>query len=301
MTVAVVADEAQARAIASGRAHFVLTKPVHSQKATAALRAATAILNQERRQSPRVAVQAPVSLRLDSESVIEGILLDLSLGGLDVLVLAAKPVSSSLLVHVIFRLPDTDITIEADSQVAWSAPSGQIGLHFLNMSPENRAQLDDWLKAHFQEPEPAGDEGTIECKLTDLSLGGCYVETESPFPQSSAVDLGLKAGDMEIHVEGFVRVMHPGHGMGIEFPARTEEQRQRVEDFIGGLSSHPGSEPQLQVSPRSLVASVIDLNQWTEINGEEQDPLLMLLRTGGVMEQEQFLAELIRQRTPVEN
>ena len=113
------------------------------------------------------------------------------------------------------------------------------------------------------------------------------------------MDLCLKAADMEIHVGGFVRVMHPGHGMGIEFPSRTEEQRQRVEDFIGCLSSHPGTSPQLQVSPTSLVSSEMDLNQAVGTNDEE-DPLLMLLRTGDDIGQEQFLAELIRQRTPAE-
>ena len=300
VTVAVVADEGQAREMRAGRAHFVLTKPVLPQQASDALRAATAMLKRERRQSSRVAVQAPVSLRLDSDSVIEGILLDLSAGGLDVLVLAAKPVSSSLLVHVSFRLPDSDITIEADSQVAWTAPSGQIGLHFLNISSECRAQLDEWLKAHFHEPDSAGDESEIECKLTDLSLGGCYVKTESPFPPSSGVDVCLKVGDMEVHAEGLVRVMHPGHGMGIEFPARTDEQHQGVEEFIGCLSSHPGSEPQLMVSPRSLVAGAIDAGSSAETD-TEQDPLLMLLRNGGGMAQEQFLAELTRQRTGAEN
>jgi len=301
VTVAVVADEGQAKAMGGGRAHFVLTKPVRPQQASDALRAATAMLKRERRQSSRVAVQAPVSLRLDSDNVIEGILLDLSMGGLDVLVLAAKPVCSSLLVHVSFHLPDSDITIEADSQVAWTAPSGQLGLHFLDMSSECRMQLDKWLKARFHEPDPAEDDGRIECKLTDLSLGGCYVETESPFPQSSVVDVCLKVSDMEVHAEGLVRVMHPGHGMGIEFPARTEEQRQRVEEFIGCLSSHPGSEPKLQVSPRSFGTGANDLDPWAGMNEEEHDPLLILIRTGSVMDQDNFLAELLRQRTPVEN
>jgi len=301
VTVAVVADEGQAKAIGSGRAHFVLTKPVHPQQASDALRAATAMLKRERRRSSRVAAQAPVSLRLDSDNVIEGILLDVSIGGLDVLVLAAKAVSSSLLVRVSFRLPDSDITIEADAQVAWTAPNGQVGLHFLDMSADCRAQLDEWLKAHFHEPDSAGDEGRIECKLTDLSLGGCYVETESPFPQSSAVDLCLKAAHIELRAEGFVRVMHPGHGMGIEFPSRTQEQRQRVEEFIGCLTSQPGSEPQLQVLPRSLVASAIDLEPGPGTGDEEQDPLLTLIRGGDAMDQDKFLAELVRQRTPAEN
>ncbi len=141
-----------------------------------------------------------------------------------------------------------------------------------------------------------------QCKLTDLSLGGCYVQTESPFPQSSAVDLCLRAAGLEIHTEGLVRVMHPGHGMGVEFPARTEEQRKSVGEFIEFLTGQPGATPQLETSPRALVASAVDLNQdpgqTSSATSDGEDPLLELLRTGSALEEEAFLAELRQQRTP---
>ena len=37
---------------------------------------------------------------------------------------------------------------------------------------------------------------------------------------------------MEVHTEGMVRVAHPGHGMGVEFPSRTAEQRAQVGNLI---------------------------------------------------------------------
>jgi hypothetical protein len=102
---------------------------------------------------------------------------------------------------------------------------------------------------------------------------------------------------MEIHTEGLVRVMHPGHGMGIEFPAGTEQQRQSVAEFINFLTGQPDAAPLLEASPRQLVASVAGESETdTETDGE--DPLLELLRTGTVLEEEAFLAELQRQRTP---
>jgi hypothetical protein len=102
---------------------------------------------------------------------------------------------------------------------------------------------------------------------------------------------------MEIHTEGLVRVMHPGHGMGIEFPARTEEQRKSVGEFIDFLTGQPGATPQLETSPRSLVASAIAESESS--NGTDgSDPLLELLRTGNALEEETFLEELRRQRTP---
>jgi hypothetical protein len=132
-----------------------------------------------------------------------------------------------------------------------------------------------------------------------LSLGGCYVETSSPFPEASAVDLCLKASGLEVHAEGLVRVMHPGHGMGIEFPARTEQQRKSVGEFIEFLTGQPGAQPTLETSPRSLTASAVDLSQNVE-SGDAEDPLLELLRTGSELEQEEFLAELTRQRAPAD-
>jgi CheY-like chemotaxis protein len=295
VTVALLADARQIRAILGSGAHFVLTKPVSAERALATLSAATAILKRERRQAPRVAVQVPVSIRGDQDSSIEGILLDVSAGGMDVL--AAKPVASSSLAQVFFELPDS-LRIEANAEVAWSTATGQIGLRFLDMDSKMREQLGEWLKSHSNNGLPEEPVAIRQCKLTDLSLGGCYVETESPFPQSSAVDLCLKAADMEIHAEGLVRVMHPSQGMGIEFPARTEDQRKSVADFIECLTGHPGAQPELEISPRSLVANAVDLSQGDAGDGNAEDPLLELLRTGGGMEQEEFLAELSQQRAP---
>jgi len=298
VTVALLPDATQIRSILGGGAHFILAKPVSHEQAQTTLRAASAILKRERRSSLRVAVQAPVSIQSDDIGQIEGILLDLSTGGMDVL--AAKPLPKTTLVRVHFELPETGTGIEADAEVAWSTPNGQTGFRFLDMDSTMREDMCTWLAQHSKDALPDEAESPSPCKLTDLSLGGCYVETESPFPQSSSVDLCLRTIGMEFHTEGLVRVMHPGHGMGIEFPSRTEEQRQSVTEFIEFLTSQPGAQPQLEASPRALTASAVDLSQHTKAEGDVEDPLLDLLLSGSALEQEQFLAELTRQRTPAD-
>jgi CheY-like chemotaxis protein len=295
VTVALLHDPSQIRSILGAGAHFILTKPVTPEQAQTTLRAATALLKRERRQSLRVAVQAAASIRVDDSNTVEGILLDLSTGGMDVL--AAKPLPSSAMVRVFFELPDGGCGIEADAEVAWGTANGQTGLRFLEMDPKMREEMGEWLAARAHDALPEEPDAASQCRLTDLSLGGCYVETESPFPQSSAVDLCLRATGMEIHTEGLVRVMHPAHGMGIEFPARTEEQRKSVGEFIEFLTGQPGTTPQLEASPRALVASAVDLSPTTGTS-ESEDPLLELLRTGGTLDEEAFLAELHRQRNP---
>ena len=304
VTVALLNDASQIRSILGAGAHFILTKPVTFEQAQNTLRAATALLKRERRQALRVAVQAAVSIALDENTMVEAILLDLSTGGMDVL--TAKPLPSAALLHVSFDLPDGGAGIAGDAEVVWSKANGQTGLRFLDMDAAKREAMSKWLATRSRDALPEEPDAVMPCKLTDLSLGGCYVQTESPFPQSSAVDLCLRAAGMEIHTEGLVRVMHPGHGMGVEFPSRTEDQRRSVGEFIDSLTSQPGTTPQLETSPRALVASTVDLSQDLgrepgQTSGaatDGEDPLLELLRTGSALEEEAFLAELHQQRTP---
>src|SRR5664279_135322 len=83
VTVALLHDPSQIRAILGAGTHFILTKPITAEQAQNTLRAATALLKRERRQSLRVALQAPVSITADDDSTVEGIMLDLSTGGMD--------------------------------------------------------------------------------------------------------------------------------------------------------------------------------------------------------------------------
>ena len=90
------------------------------------------------------------------------------------------------------------------------------------------------------------------------------MQTDAPFPERALVDLCLKVEELEVHTEGMVRVAHPGHGMGVEFPSRTPEQRAQVENLINFLRSCPATMLELIISPRALVA---DLTQF-----ESDDP-----------------------------
>jgi c-di-GMP-binding flagellar brake protein YcgR len=301
VTVALVAERLKARDILSGGAHFVLYKPLSEDKAKAGLRAVTALLNRERRRAYRVPVQAPVELTLPDTRKLEGILLDLSETGMDVL--TAEPQASGALLKFRFELPDASIEIDAHGQVAWAKPNGQTGVHFLDLDESIKAQLQVWLQAAAS-TERAGEEETVpHCNLTDLSLGGCYVETDSPFPEHALVDLCLRTNEMAVHTEGMVRVTHPGYGMGVEFPSRTPEQRAQVGSLISFLRSCPESMLEMSVSPRALTA---DLSQFESAPGagnklaeneDLQDPLLELLRQATTMQEDDFLEELRRQRS----
>lgn len=296
LTVALVSNPDQTREVLNSGAHFILYKPLSEATTRAGLRALLALLTRERRRSYRVPVQAPVDVMLPDTRKAEGILLDLSETGMDVL--TAEVQVPGALLNFRFQLPDGSLQIDAHGQVAWAKENGQTGVKFLDLDANVKRDLQAWMQT------TAANGATVEetvphCKLTDLSLGGCYVETESPFPEQALIDLRLRAGEMAVHTEGMVRVMHPGQGMGVEFPSRTEEQRAQVENLIGFLQSCTDT-PQMDVSPRELKA---DLSQFNgEVNGDEEnmnmeDPLLELIRQGTAMQREEFLEELQRQRS----
>lgn len=297
VTVALLSDKTKVRNVFGAGANFVLYKPISEVQAQASLRAATALIKRERRRSFRVPVQVPLQLRVQNGPETEAILLDLSEGGMDVL--AAQPLYPSASVRARFVLPGASAEIEPHGEVAWANPNGQSGVRFADMSETLRNTLRGWVADHAPELPPDDPEPVSQCKLTDLSLGGCYVETESPFPEHSGIVLALRVEDMEVQAEGMVRVMHPEFGMGIEFASHTAEQRQQVESFIDFLTGRPGTLPELSITPRALTASREYEN--SAKSGEEMDDsLLELLRNHEAMSQEEFLGALRKQRNSEE-
>src|SRR5579862_7644396 len=144
LSIALVADAAKVRDILTGGAHFVLYKPLTEEATKAGLRPAAALLSRERRRAFRVPVQAPVEITLPDDRKMDGILLDLSETGMDVL--TAEPQVKGALLAFHFQLPDGAVEVEAHGQVAWANPNGQTGVHFLDVSESVLANLKAWLK-----------------------------------------------------------------------------------------------------------------------------------------------------------
>ncbi len=297
VTVALLSDKSKLRNVFGKGANFVLYKPFSTEQAEAGLRAAIVLLKRERRSSFRVPVQVPVQLKVEDDPETEGILLDLSEDGLDLL--AAQALRSAAGIQVKFSLPD-GTEIEARGEIAWANSNGQAGVHFVGLPETVRTMLQKWVEANAPEPPPPDPEPVTQCKLTDLSVGGCYVETESPFPERSGITLALRTEGLEVQAEGTVRVVHPGFGMGIEFAARTADEREHVTKFIGFLSNSPGTLPELLITPRAVTQGADDHESSGSEAEELDDPLLELLRGHESLSQEEFLQALRQQRNSEE-
>ncbi len=72
------------------------------------------------------------------------------------------------------------------------------------------------------------------CSLSDIGPGGCYVETVSPFPAGTVIEIVVRTETLKVRLKGKVRSTHLGYGMGVEFVVRTREDRVQVERLISG-------------------------------------------------------------------
>ncbi len=195
--------------------------------------------------------------------------------------------------QVRFILPDTEYTLKCIGEVAWENAHRQTGIRFVDLPADTQMQLNAWLVRHS--PDLDKDDPPVPCKLTDLSLGGCYLELASPFPVRTKLTLSMRAGETELKVEGLVRVMHPELGMGVEFTQKTGIQKEQVEKFIQTLTGSTGVIPQLMVQPESLDVSD-ESTEAPHAPADTEDPLLDLFLKKSALTPQAFQIELSKQR-----
>ncbi len=279
-------------------AHFVLHKPLAVERAKGSFRAVRALMKRERRLQLRVEVQIPVecigSGRYSAKTI------DLCEGGMAIQFSGRVKKENSL--HFSLELPDME-KLEIDGELAWEGYQNRAGVRFTNTTDEQRNLLRKWLGANL--PEPEQDDPPVNCRLTDLSLGGCYLTTSSPFPRRTRVILKIKSGDLEVRAGGVVLVAHPEFGMGVEFLQTTTEQRHQVLRMITTLRANGDKSPQLQVEPDGLETSSDEgvdtfLSSAAEGSGSE-DTLVDLFRNQFQVPVETFLEQMREQRQSLDS
>ena len=289
VAVAIVEPIVGLKAVFEVGAHFVLYKPVSSERAKSSFRAARALMKSERRRNARVVVQIPVVMRSpEAGANMKVTTVDLSEGGMAVLLPNRRRPSGHW--QIAFTLPGTSTPLEISADFAWEGTKEQAGLRFQKISPEVALQLREWLKQNSPDTEP--DDPPIRCQLTDLSVGGCYLEISSPFPVLSRLTLSMRAGEAEVRVQGVVRVMHPDRGMGIEFTQNTPGHRAALEKFLKVLTENRTLLPELFVQPEGLDME----SRKTDAAAIDTDDPLLQLFYGESLSAEAFHEALRRQR-----
>jgi ActR/RegA family two-component response regulator len=293
VAVAILDPETGLRSAFDLGAHFTLYKPLSAERAKSSFRTARALMKKERRRNSRVPIQIPVEMASrESGARFKVNTTDLGEGGLAVnLPRRGKPDGGW---QLCFTLPGSGTSLEVNAELAWEGSGTQMGLRFQDASPEFSRELRGWLGRNS--PDGEKDDPPVRCQLTDLSLGGCYLDVTSPFPVSTRVTLSMRAAGIDLRTEGVVRIMHPDKGMGVEFTQSTPEHRALLEKFLRLLTENRDMLPEMLVEPEGLETETSQNSRIPAASGEAEDALLGLFRNQAALPADSFLAELRKQR-----
>ena len=79
----------------------------------------------------------------------------------------------------------------------------------------------------------------LSARISELGVGGCYVDALTPFPEGTMVKLRISRDQGAFESIGRVVYTHANFGMGIAFTNVTPDQRSILEAWIAEIVSQP--------------------------------------------------------------
>jgi len=80
---------------------------------------------------------------------------------------------------------------------------------------------------------------SIQARVSDLSLRGCYVDTLNPLPIGAAIRLQIRHADATFNALAHVSSSHVGSGMGVVFAEISLAQRMTLRNWLGDSALPP--------------------------------------------------------------
>jgi CheY-like chemotaxis protein len=267
LAIAVLSTQAHASHAFALGANFLLYRPLLDDRVRSSLQAATRLIHRDKRRAKRVSVRAAANLSCPAVESAPATLLDLSHDGLSLQCDCGLPSQSKI--YLRFTLPGQTKSIQLSGETTWQDVTGRVGIRFVGVPQSARQRLGEWLDCKLSIPESkvrveipvgqlgrspharsdrrtesrhscrlgadvyrAGDKVPHRCTLTDLSVGGFYVEMTAPFSVGTAVDVAIRTRDFKFTSAGTVQKMDRGFGMGVAFATQTPVQRAQVYELI---------------------------------------------------------------------
>jgi DNA-binding NarL/FixJ family response regulator len=273
LIIAIVEATNDVREIFARGASFALYKPVSAERVASTLRAARGVMPNERRKKPRLSTDTTATISYADVENAQANLINLSEEGVAIrsarvfspkckvyfqfslpeqnsmVKLSGEVVWQDALGRVglrFSRVPQASKAlldgwlrehlkknVEAGPFVLdiGKVPAGGLGLLAVS-APDRRGDVRHACRLGA-EVYRSGGKTPQRCTLTDISSGGCYVETTEPIASGTQVELVVRTDEVRLKLSGRVHATHPGYGMGVEFTQKTEQQREQVKQLIG--------------------------------------------------------------------
>ncbi len=143
------------------------------------------------------------------------------------------------------------------------------------------------INADSQVEEPRV-QAVINGRMTDLGMGGCYVDAMMTFPVGTQVVVRLTREDLTFEANATIVYSKPGLGMGLAFMEMEVAHREFLARWVEELA---GNSPALRKIQRTN-----PINSAAASGGPLQQLITMLMRKGALnqAEYEQLLREIER-------
>jgi CheY-like chemotaxis protein len=126
---------------------YAFEKPISVEQAVRTLSAARNLILDGRLRYHRAGLDVPVNLSFNSHGAVEGSLINVSQGGLQIHTDA--PVEAKKNLRVSFELPGAKSALKAQAEIAWQDQSGNVGIRFVKLAPRLQRELRLWLAQQY--------------------------------------------------------------------------------------------------------------------------------------------------------
>lgn len=121
----------------------------------------------------------------------------------------------------------------------WDFPLPGTGMD--NFRPQSQPQAE--RRAHPRmktnnsvELHPDSQTTPIRAKVTDISLGGCFVEMSMPLEKGASVKLALWIQDYKLWANAKVITSTPGFGIGLQFTEISKQDSEQLKQFLRSIT-----------------------------------------------------------------
>jgi len=145
---------------------------------------------------------------------------------------------------------------------------------------ERRSHLRFPFTASVEATEPQSN-ATVKGRTSDLGLGGCYVDTISPFPVGTVIKIRLTKEMDTFETDAKVLFSQVGMGMGVAFISAVSQQHRILKRWLNELAGESLPE---QEQPKE--ADVVAPNSTKNQDFVLGELLIALMREGVLSEVE---------------
>ena len=136
-------------------ANFVLQKPISTLNASRCFHAALNFMIKERRRYFRQPVKMQVKVVYEGKT-LTATSTNISEGGIALMLREAPPKGAAP--HLKFSIPNSNINMEVEAEVAWVDVKGLAGFRFHNLPESSKAELEQWLDDQIEQEFPGTKE-----------------------------------------------------------------------------------------------------------------------------------------------